>query len=152
MHTLLSAVGRAFLRVFVSTLITLGPGILSAPSLDSAVLLGVAALMSSVGAGVRAIQQFVPLLSFSKYVGPVYGKYLDAAAQAFIGYLVVAIPNWLHYPTQGNWHLLVAAAVASVITALTRAVQALGTFGESPGPTTGLAVPPGPPKEQHAAP
>lgn len=131
MHALLSAAGRAFWRVFVAALITLAPGILAAPDLHSAVLVGVAALMASIAAGLRALQAYIPKLSFDTYVGPALGRYLDAFAQALLGALVVSIPALLNYPDQGNWDALYTGLIVAGLAALARAVQALGQIGET---------------------
>lgn len=131
MHALLSAAGRAFWRVFLAALITLAPGILAAPNLHSAVLVGVAALMAAIGAGLRALQAYVPMLSFATYVGEALGRYLDAFAQALLGALIVSIPALLEYPDQGNWNALYMSLIVAGLAALTRAVQALGQIGET---------------------
>lgn len=131
MDKVMSAAGRAFLRTFAAAMVALAPGILAAPDLHSAALLGVAALMAAVAMGVRSLQAYVPQLSFDSLVGPDVGRYLDSFAQAFVGALVVSLPGLLKYPDQGNWKALGAALVVAVLASLSRGVQALGTKGET---------------------
>jgi hypothetical protein len=65
MKTLLAAAGREFLRAFGASLVVLIPGVLSAPDLNQSYALGVAALFASLAAAVKAVQVFVPQLSFA---------------------------------------------------------------------------------------
>ena len=69
MKELLATAGREFLRAFGASLLILAPGVLAAPNYDQMFLLGVGALAASIAAGLKAVQELVPLLSFAGLVG-----------------------------------------------------------------------------------
>lgn len=140
MRTWLSAAGRSFLRAFGAALIVLIPGILAAPSLHNATLIGAAALLASVAAGIRAIQAYIPALTVAKYLGPL-GVYVDAFLRAFIGALVILLPGVLGAPDLRTGTGLITAALIGSFAAGIRALQGMLTSGESPLPQHGLAEP-----------
>lgn len=140
MRSWLSAAGRSFLRAFGAAIIVLAPGILSAPSLHNAELLGAAALMAAVAAGIRAIQAYIPSLTVAKYLGPL-GVYVDSFIRAFVGSLVILLPGALGAPNLHTGTGLATAALIGAFAAGIRALQGALTSGESPWPQHGLAEP-----------
>lgn len=142
MHTLLSNAGRAFLRVFVAALIVYAYGVLAAPTLHDALMVGFAALLGAVAAGIRALQTYVPQLTVARYIGAPYGDILDSFLQGLLGALVVSIPNALGAPDLHTARMLFVAAIIGALTAGLRAVQGFLTKGQRPAPAAGLAEPP----------
>lgn len=140
MLELLSEAGRSFLRAFVGSLLILVPGVLAAPDLGGMKALGVAALISSVAAGLKALQVFVPRLSFAELVGEKYGVFVDSAARAFLGSLLVLLPGVLDAPNLSESKALLIAAIIAAVTSAVRALQGLFTPGDFPAPNTGLSV------------
>lgn len=143
MHALLSAAGRSFLRAFVASILVFAPGVLSAPNLDQMYLLGVAAVVAAVAAGIRSIQVYIPALTISKYLGAPYGVWADSALRAFLGSLVVTLPGVLNAPDLDTARSLGLAALVGAVTAAVRALQGLLTTGEHPAPASGIASPAG---------
>lgn len=138
MKKLLSAAGRAFIGAFAVSVLTLSTGILAAPNLDQAYALGVAALFASLAAGVKAIQVFVPQLSFGAFIRQPIGAYLDAFLQAALGALTVSLIGILNAPDLSTARALITAAVVGALMAGFRALQGLLTPGEQPAPGTGF--------------
>ena len=141
MLSLLSAAGRSFLRAFVASILVLAPGVLSAPNLNKAYLLGVAALCASVAAAIRAIQAYVPEVSVVHYLGHPYGDWADAFLHGFLGSLVITLPGVLGAPDLSTGRSLATAAIIGAFTAGVRALQGFFTTGEHPSPGTGLVEP-----------
>jgi hypothetical protein len=137
---LLAAAGRAFLRAFIGSFVTLLLGVLAAPNLDQAYGVGVAALIASVAAGIRAIQEFVPQLSLSGWIPNVYASWADAFLRAFVGSLVVTLPGVLDAPDFSTGKALAVAAVIGALTTAVRVIQGLLTPTETP--VTGAGVTP----------
>lgn len=142
MSTLLSEAGRSFLRAFGGSLVVLLPGILSAPTLHGVAALGIAAIIASLAAGLKAIQVFVPQLSFKsiKQLGAYY-VYADSFARAFIAAFITAVVGILVMPTFSVSTSLIIAVVVGAVTAGIRAVQGLLTPGEVPSPQSGIKTP-----------
>lgn len=138
MKKLLSAAGRAFIGSFLVSALALSTGILAAPNLNQAFALGVAALFASVAAGVKALQQFVPQLSFGAFVPQPFGAYLDAFLQAGLGAFLVSIVGVLNAPDLATAKSLGLAAVVGALMAGFRALQGLFTPGEHPAPNRGF--------------
>lgn len=136
--TLLSAAGRAFIGAFAVSTLALSTGILAAPNLSQAYALGVAALFASVAAGVKALQQFVPQLSFGNYLSQPFGAYLDAFLQAGLGAFLVSVVGVLNAPDFATAKSLAVGAVVGALMAGFRALQGLVTPGESPAPSKGF--------------
>lgn len=145
MHVLLSTVGRSFLRAFGGSVIVLGIGVLSAPSLRQSYLLGVAALLASIAAGIKAVQVYIPQFSLAAYLGKPYGEWVDSFLRAFLASLCITLPGLLNAPDLGTGRSLGTAAIVGAFTAGLRALQGLFTVGEHPAPATGIAAPPVPP-------
>jgi len=144
MLRLLSEMGRSFLRAFIGALIVLLPSILAAPDLNGAVALGIAALIASLAAGLKAIQVFVPALSFKTIMTGSLAPYytiVDSFVRAFIAALITAVVGLLAMPTESWNKALVIAAVTGAITAGIRAIQGMLTQGDYPAPSAGITVP-----------
>lgn len=145
MLRLVSEAGRSFLRAFAGSLIVLAPGILAAPDLNGSVALGIAALIASVAAGLKAIQVFVPQLSFKSVLegtklGPYYAI-VDSFVRAFVAALIVSVLGILAMPEQQWSKALVVAALVGAFTAGFRTLQGVFTPGEHPAPGSGVTVP-----------
>lgn len=143
MKELVSAAGRAFLRAFVAALIIYGIGISTAPQLHQTYLIGVSAILGAFGAGIRALQAYVPALSFVKYLGHPYGDWVDSFAHGFLGSLLVTLPGAFGAPDLNTVRSLVIAAIIGAANAGLRALQGTFTIGEAPRPAKGLPPPPG---------
>lgn len=143
MLLLLSEMGRAFLRAFGGSLIILLPGVLTAPSLNGAVALGIAALVASLAAGLKAIQVFIPQLSFTSLLPAsvrAYGWVLDDFARAFFASFVIAITGWLAMPDFSWSNSIFIGLLVAAVTAGIRAIQGGLTPGDVPAPQSGLHV------------
>lgn len=141
MKALLAAAGRTFLKAFGASVVVLAPGVLSAPDLNQAYALGVAALFASVAAGVRAIQVFVPQLSFVGLLpdsAKVVAAWVDAFVRGFLGAFLVSVIGVLNAPDLSTAKALGTAALVGALVAAFRALEGLLTKGESPSPDTGL--------------
>jgi hypothetical protein len=141
MLELLSAAGRSFLRAFLASILVLAPGILAAPNLNKMYLLGVAAILASIAAGIRAIQAYVPEISLVHYLGHPYGDWADSFLRAFLASLVVTLPGVLNAPDLSTGRSLATAAIIGAFTAGIRALQGFFTAGEHPSPGLGLSAP-----------
>lgn len=139
---LFSEAARSFLRAFGGALLILAPGALSAPDLNSGVALGIAALIAALAAGLKAIQVFVPQLSFkSLNVFGVYYTIVDSFARAFIAALITGLLGLLQMPTLTFSKSLVVALLIGAVTAGIRAAQGLLTKGDVPAPPKGFNTP-----------
>ena len=139
MRQLFSEVGRAFIRAFVASLVTFLVGILAAPNLVDALALAVAALIASVDAGFKAVQVFIPKLTLAAHVPSAYVHIADAALRAFVATVLVLLPGVWVAPDFQTARSLFIGVIISALTAAVRAVQGLGTVGESPAPSRGIA-------------
>lgn len=142
MLALLSAAGRSFLRAFLAALLVLSVGVLAAPNLNQAYLLGVAALMGALAAGLRAIQAYAPKLSLAFYLGHPYGDWADSFLHAFLAAILVTVPGVLGAPDLQTARAIAVASIIGAFNAGIRALQGLATTGEHPAPSTGIAEPP----------
>lgn len=138
MRTLLAAAGTAFLRAFAASIVILAAGVLAAPNLDQAVALGIAALIASLAAGLRAVQIFVPQISFAGIVAQPWAAWLDAFTRAFVGAFITGAIGLMAMPDLSTWRAASAAIVIGAATAGARALQGLLTAGETPVPRFGL--------------
>lgn len=141
---LLSEAGRSFLRAFGGSLIILIPGLLAAPDLNGAVALGIAALIASVAAGIKAVQVFIPQLTFAKLFPAKYVTYAlwtDSFVRAFLAALTVSLTGWLAMPALAFDKSVIVGILVGAVTAGLRAVQSLFTPGEAPNPQSGLQTP-----------
>ena len=138
MKHLLEQAGKSFLRAFGASALTYALGILAAPNLNQAYVLAAAAVVGSLVAGFRALQEFVPQLSFTHYIKPPYGVYVDSFARAFLGSFIASVAAINAVPDLSTVKSLAVAAIIGAITAGIRAVQAVFTQGEGPNPAFGL--------------
>lgn len=139
MTTVLERAGASFLRAFLVTLLFLATGILNAPDGQTAWALSVAALAAAIAAGIKAVQVFVPQLSWASLIeNKVIGAWADAFTRAFVGVFLTFWAGWLAAPDWSTWKSALLAAVIGAGTAGARALQGLLTVGESPAPGSGL--------------
>jgi len=138
---LLFAAATAFLRAFGVTFLLAVTGILAAPNVDSAVALSIAALIASIAGGLRAIQVFIPQISFESFVPQPYAAWLDSFTRAFLAALVVAVQGLLAMPELPTDRSVWFAVITGALAAGVRALQGLLTPGESPAPETGVTDP-----------
>lgn len=137
MKAILEKAGASFLRAFGSSLVVYVPGILSAPDLNGALLLATAAIASSLTAGLKALQVFVPQLTFWKLFGTVAGAYADSFTRAFLGTFLTLAPGIYVAPDLGGAKAAAIGALVGAGAAGFRALQGLLTKGEVPIPTIG---------------
>lgn len=141
MRQLLSAAGRAFLRAFAGALVVYGAGILSAPGLADARLVGVAALLAAFAAGLRAVQAYVPALDLSEVLPGAAGRLANAFALGFLGSLLVTLPGVLDAPDLGAARSLASAALVGAFAAGARGLEGALSAGEGPARSLGLPPP-----------
>lgn len=141
-HVLFFAVGTAFLHAFGGALLTYALGILAAPNLSVAVSLSVAALLASIAAGLRAVQVFIPQISFAsiKSLPAALAAWLDSFTRAAIAAFIVSITGWLLAPDLATWRTVGLAAIVGALSAGFRATQGAVTPGESPVPQLGIGA------------
>lgn len=123
----LQRAGLSFLRAFGAAAITYGAGILAAPSLDQRYVLALGAVIGSLAAGFRALQEFVPQLSFVSYAGARVGGYADAFARAFLSSLFAALGGFRPLNDVPDLGAAKNFVVAAVVAALAVALKALHT-------------------------
>lgn len=138
MREVLSEAGRSFLRAFGGSLLVLVPGFLSAPDLNAQKSMAVAALIASVVSGIKAVQVFIPRLSFAELVGEKWGVLVDSAARAFLGAVFVLLPGVLYAPNLSESKGLLVAALIAGVTAVVRVLQ--GFFPEVQDPQEARAA------------
>jgi hypothetical protein len=144
MLVLISEAGRSFLRAFGAALIVLIPGILAAPNLTVALSLSGAALIAAITMGIKAVQVFVPALSFkslipARFVG--YGNYVDSFARAAIAAFIVGVLGWLALPNLDFSRSVIFGIITGALAAGIRAIQGALTPGDVPTPQSGLTLP-----------
>lgn len=144
MTQLLERAGSAFLRAFLVTFVFAVTGILSAPNQQAAVALSWAALAASIVAGLRALQVFIPQLTFAHFIAQPYAAWVDSFVRAFLGTFITMWAGWLAAPDLSTWKSAVLAIVIGAVTAGVRAIQGLLTKGEDPGPDQGFTPKPAP--------
>lgn len=138
MTIVLERAGASFLRAFGIALLFLIPGILNAPDEQTAIALAVAALAASIAAGIKALQTFVPQLSFASFVAQPVAALLDSFIRMFIAVFLTFWQGWFAAPDWATWKSAALAAVIAATTAGVRAVQGLLTSGEWPAPGRGF--------------
>jgi hypothetical protein len=138
MDHVLGEAGRAFIKVFVSGIIIVAVGVSSQATLHDAVAVGIAGVMAAFGAGLAALQVFVPRLSVRTYIAGLAGAAIDSFLHAFLGSFIVAVAGIFAEPSYSTWRALIIAALVGAVNAGLRAVQGLTTLGEKPDPTSGV--------------
>jgi len=141
MNKLLFAIMTAYGRAFLVTFLLAATGILTAPDQVSAVALSWAALLASIVAGLRAIQVFIPGISFAGFVSQPIAAWLDAFTLAFLASFITLLTGWLAAPDLSTWKSAVTAVIIGALTAGVRALQGLATPGDMPAPATGVGKP-----------
>lgn len=132
MIKLLFAAGTAFLRSFAVAFLVFATGILAAPDLSAAKSLSIAALLASIVAGLRAVQVFVPQVSFAAFVRQPIAAWIDSFSRAALAALFIGVYGVLAAPDLATARSLGLAAVVGALTAGLRALQGFATAGESP--------------------
>lgn len=141
MQKLLYAAGTEFLRVFGVTFLAFAAGILGATNLSSAVALSIAGLAASLAAGLRAVQVFIPQLTFASLLPQPYAAWTDAFLRAFLANFVAALAGWLADPNWKAWHAALLGILTGAAVAAVRALQGLLTPGETPKIPNGVNLP-----------
>ncbi len=141
MTKLLFAAGTAFLRAFGITFLMAATGIAAAPNVSSAQALSIAALIASIAAGLRAIQVFIPQLSFGAFVRQPIAGWIDSFTRAFLAALVTALAGLLAMPNLPTDSSIWFAAITGALVAGVRALQGLATPGEQPASESGVTNP-----------
>jgi hypothetical protein len=140
MKTLLYEAGRAALKAFIVSFLTFASGLLAATNLKEFSALAVAALVASFVAALKALQVFIPKLSFASLfkTQPVVASYLDAFTIAFLSTAVVVLQGLSNAPDYATGKALVVSAVVGALQAAFRALEGLATKGEFPAPGVGF--------------
>jgi hypothetical protein len=133
-----SSAARAFAIAFGSSALILAGPVLDAADVKTAVALGIAALIASIAAGVKALQEYIPQISVGSYVKQPFGAWIDAFLQGGIGAFAVLLFNWLSAGDVTDWKNWIAAAAIGALQAGLRALQGAVTKGEDPAPATGF--------------
>jgi len=143
MQHLLSEAGRSFLRAFGASLIVLIPGILAAPNMSTTLALSVAGLVAALAAGLKAVQVFVPQISFKSImkgkIAPYY-TWADSFVRAAVSAFIVGILGWLAMPTLDFSKSVIFGLLVGAFAAGFRALQGTGTVGDVPQPEKGLVT------------
>lgn len=140
MNKLLFASMTAFGRAFLVTFLLAATGILNAPDQATAVALSWAALVASIVAGLRAIQVFIPQVSWSGVLTQPVAAWFDAFTLAFLGALITLLTGWLAAPDWSTWKSALLAIVIGAVTSGVRALQGVLTHGDQPAPNTGVKL------------
>lgn len=141
MTKLLYAAATAFLRAFAITFLMAATGIAAAPNVGAAQALSIAALIASIAAGLRAIQVFIPALSFAAFIRQPIAAWVDAFVRSFLAALVTAVLGLLAMPELPHDRSVYFAVITGALVAGLRALQGLLTPQESPAPGTGIEDP-----------
>jgi len=138
---LLYEAGRAALKAFAVTFVTFAAGLVSATNLKEFSALAVAALVASGVAALKAVQVFIPKLSFAGLFPsqPIIASYLDAFVIAGLSALVVLLQGISDAPDYEAGKAVVVAAFIGALQAAFRAVEGLATKGEFPARNAGLS-------------
>ncbi len=141
MKKLLYEAGRAALKAFAVTFVTFAAGLVSATNLKEFSALAVAALVASGVAALKAVQVFIPQLSFAEWFKskPVVASYLDAFAIAFLSAFVVLLQGVSDAPNYDAAKAVVVAAFVGALQAAFRALEGLATKGEFPARNVGTS-------------
>ena len=139
MKNLLAQAGRAALKAFVVTFLTFASGLLAATNLKEFSALAVGALVASGVAALKAVQVFVPQLSFAGLFPsqPVVASWADAFVIAFLSAFLVLVQGVSDAPDYEAAKAVVVAAVVGALQAAFRALEGLLTQGEFPARSFG---------------
>jgi len=117
--SVLSNAGRSFLRAFGASMILFAPGILQAANLNESKALGIAALVASLAASLRVLQDFIPQLQFTFK----YGDYVGSFVRAFVAQFVVLTVGILDAPDLNLGRAAIVGVFTGAITAGFVAIQ-----------------------------
>jgi len=137
MRGVLSAAGRSFLRAFVASVLVFAPGILAAPNLNEAYALGVAALVASFSAGLKALQVFVPALTIP---AGAYTELVNSFVRAALAAFFTSLVGVLDAPNLDFGKAVVVGLVTGALTAGIRAIQGVFTPGDEPAGDRGFST------------
>jgi hypothetical protein len=140
---LLYAASTSFLRAFGVTFLFAATGLLAAPNQASLLALSWAALVASIVAGLRAVQVFIPGLSFAAFLAQPYAAWVDSFVRAFLASFLTLLTGWLAAPDWSTWKSAILAVLVGAGTSGVRALQGLLTPGETPASDTGVVTPTG---------
>src|SRR5687768_14936053 len=98
MKQLLINAGLGFLRAFGANLVVWAPGILQAPNLNEMYLVGVAALASSVSAGLKVAREYIPGFTSASFLPQPVAAYVDAFVIGGLGAFTVGVIDYLDSP------------------------------------------------------
>ncbi len=145
MRSILSAMGRAFLRDGAVAFFALASGILAAPNINQAAALAGAASIAMLVAGVRAIRVYVPQLAEAiaraLNVPSAYAEVILTGLTTLLVGFIALVEGVLSAPNLDAGKAAALAGLLAIGTALVRVVQAWLTPGESPVEGTGISVP-----------
>lgn len=130
--------GRAALKAFAGTFITFATGLLAATNLKEFTALAVAGLIASVVAAAKAVQVFVPRLSFAELVRQPYASWLDAFTIAGLSAFLVVFQGLSDAPDYEAKKALIVSAVIGGFQAGFRALEGFFTKGETPFTNVGF--------------
>ena len=137
LKNLLSQAGRAALKAFVVTFLTFAAGLLAATNLKEFAALAVGALVASGVAALKAVQVFVPQLSFAGLLPQPFASWLDAFVIAGLSAFLVLVQGVSDAPNYDAGKAVVVAAVIGGLQAAFRALEGVLTKGETPAPNFG---------------
>lgn len=132
MKALVYEAGRAALKAFAGTFLTFAAGLLAATNLKEFAALAVAGLVASVVAAFKAVQVFVPRLSFAGLVSQPFASWLDAFVIAGLASFLVLVQGVSDAPDYESQKAAVVAAIIGGLQAGFRALEGLFTKGETP--------------------
>lgn len=141
----LGAIARRFMAVFVVSFIPLVSVALNTidadvPDYAAFYAAALAAGFASLAAGLKALQEFVPLFNIGALLGlgVVAAAYVNAFAQGFLSALIIGLSGWFERADFSTWHAALIGIVVGALTVGWRAVEGLLTKGQKPRPDVGV--------------
>ena len=144
LKTVFEKAALSFARAFGVAFLVASTGILHSPNLVTAKAALLAALVGALAAGFKAVQLYVPKLSFKSLFPAKYvfvAAWVDSFARAFVGTLLTTGVVDLETPNLHFSRALLLSLVVGALTAGLRAVQGFVTKGEQPASQTGAPEP-----------
>lgn len=142
MKNVIEKAGGSFLRAFIAAIVVFLPGLWTAPDVKHVVAVATAGIIAAFAAGFKAVQVFVPQLTFASLVRQPYAAWIDSFTRAFLASLITALIAILSFPSLHGWRIVALSAFVGAVTAGFRAVQGAFTRGETPLPDKGIDTPP----------
>lgn len=137
MNKFLFATLTAFGRAFGIAFLLAATGILTAPDQKTAIAMSFAALIGAFVMGLRAIQVFIPQLSFASILPQPFAAWADSFTRAFLASFITLLTGWLAAPDWSNSKAALTGVIIGALTMGVRALQGLFTPGDSPLPEIG---------------